>query len=344
MRGRRHLILLILALGFLLPQECPAPLVYRPGEGWTYETPGSEGKWTRARAQDQLEVAQAAFDDRNYSVAIKAATRVTKVWPLSDHAAPAQYLLARSYEAKGNDERAFKEYQTLVEKHPKFDRYQEVVERQFAIANRFLDGKRFKLWGTVRLFPSMERTVGMYEKIVQNGPYSPVAPRAQLNIGAAREKQKAFLFFNQIDSFRMAVDAYERAADRYHDNREIASEATFKAGLAYERQALKADYDQSIAIKADATFLDFITLYPNDPRVIEAQRIRSELRTEQARGTFSIAQYYEKRKKWPAAMIYYNETYLRDPTGPYAEGARVKLDSLRLRTGLASVTPTNTVQ
>jgi len=35
----------------------------------------------------------------------------------------------------------------------------------------------------------MERTADMYEKIVKNGPYSEVAPQAQLKVGAAREKQ-----------------------------------------------------------------------------------------------------------------------------------------------------------
>ena len=37
------------------PFTCPAPLVYRPGEGWVYESVGG-GKWVRTRAKDQLDV------------------------------------------------------------------------------------------------------------------------------------------------------------------------------------------------------------------------------------------------------------------------------------------------
>ena len=41
----------------------PAPLVYRPDQGWTYEPVGGGGtQWQRARAKEQLEVAQALFD------------------------------------------------------------------------------------------------------------------------------------------------------------------------------------------------------------------------------------------------------------------------------------------
>lgn len=311
------------------PFTSPAPLIYRPGEGWVYETPGATGRWTRTRAKDQLEVAEQAFERKEYSTAFKAARRTVRVWPLSDYAPRAQYLVGRCYEAQGQDERAFKHYQTLLERYPKIENYQEIVKRQFDIANRFLAGQWFKLWGYIPFFPSMDRTAAMYEKLIKNGPYSEVAARAQLNIGAARENQVSF--FNRMDPFREAVKAYERAADRYHADREIASEALYKAGYAYYKQARKADYDQSVAGQAIATFDDFRTLYPNDPRVSEAQKLVSSLKTEQARGSFDIARYYEKRGKWLAAKIYYNESYNRDPSGPYAERAKQQLDAINKR-------------
>jgi outer membrane protein assembly factor BamD len=322
-------IAVFLAALFLFPSECPAPLVFRPGEGWTYETPGTEGKWTRTRAKDQLEVAETAFAEQQYDLALKAAQRTVKVWPLSDYAPRAQYLAARCREAKGNDEKAFKSYQTLLEQYPKVEMYQEVLERQFAIANKYLGGKWFKVWGFIPAFPSMERTVKMYLAVIKNGPYSPVAPQAQLNIGAAREKQSSF--FNKTDPFREAVRAYTTAADRYFDNREVASEAVFKAGRAYFKQAKKADYDQSVAAQAIATFTDFLTLYPADPRTGEAQTMISELKTEQARGCFVTARYYEKKKSWNGALIYYNEVLVKDPNSPYASQAKLKIEEIRNR-------------
>src|SRR5881628_3421816 len=109
----RRAVLSLLVLLFLLafPFRSPAPLVYTPGEGWTYEPVGGEGKWKRTRAKDQLEVAQAAFEKKNYSLTLKAARRVVKQWPLSDYAPDAQYLIGRCYEQRGQDEKAFKEYQ-----------------------------------------------------------------------------------------------------------------------------------------------------------------------------------------------------------------------------------------
>src|SRR2546430_714325 len=195
------------------PFPCPAPLVYRPGEGWVYEPVGG-GKWIRTRAQDQLEVARTAFDKKDYSTAFKAARRTVRVWRLSDYAPKAQYLLGRCYEAEHQDERAFREYQRLLEKYP------------------------------------------------------------------------------------------------------------------------KAEYDQSVAGQAIATFSGFMVLYPGDSRAQEAQKMIGELKTEQARGSFEIARFYEKKRRWDGARTYYNDVVniLRtEPGSPYAEAAKKRIDAINKR-------------
>ena len=170
---------------------------------------------------------------------------MVQVWPLSDYAPQAQYLVARCYEAKGKEEKAFKAYQTLLEKQPKIANFDEILQRQYEIANQFLGGKWFKLWGYIPFFPSMERTAKMYADIVKTGPYSPVAPQAQLNIGTAWEKQKSFGL--KTPDYPAAIQAYDMAADRYHDQPKVASEAIFRAGLAYQKEAQTPDRDQTNA-------------------------------------------------------------------------------------------------
>jgi hypothetical protein len=120
----------------------------------------------------------------------------------------------------------------------------------------FTAAKWLKLWGYIPIFSSMDKTSDMYEKIVKNGPYSEVAPKAQMNIGAAREKQS---------NFAMAAKAYETAADRYHDRPQVAADALYRQALAYNKQAQTAEYDQSTAGQAISTggqriMFDYYTL------------------------------------------------------------------------------------
>jgi outer membrane protein assembly factor BamD (BamD/ComL family) len=318
MKHRSICVAVVLVGVLLAPSRCPAPFIYRAGEGWSYEPVGGS-RWERTRAKDQLEVAQEAFNKKEYRVALKASRRVVARWPFSDYAPKAQYLVARCYSARHKDERAFKEYQKLLEKYPKVDNYQEVVHQQFEISNRYLAGQWFKLWGYIPFFPSMEKTVAMYEKLIKNGPYSDVAPHAQMNIGEAREKQHAY---------DKAVKAYEKAGDRYQDKQPVASEAMFKAGLAYNKQAKTAEYDQSVAGKAIATFSDFAALYPEDPRVNKTSQIISSLKTEQARGSIAIAKFYESKREWRGAIIYYNEAANKDPESRYAAEAKQRIKEL----------------
>jgi outer membrane protein assembly factor BamD len=321
--NRRFVVLfVIIACVALFPFRSPAPLVYTPGEGWYYEAHGEVAKWQRARAKDQLDVAQQAFDKHDYGLALRAAHRVIRVWPLSDYAPGAQYLMGRCLEAMGKDEAAFNAYQVIVEKYPRSAEYEDVLWRQYQIANRFLGGQWFKLWGYIPLYPSMDQTAGMFGKIVQNGPYSDVAPHAQLCIGAAREKQK---------DYPEAVKAYETAADRYHNQPAIASDALFLEGVSYQKQSQTAEYDQGTAAKAIAAFTDFTTLYPDDKRVLEVQKAIVALKAEQVRGNYEIAQFYEKSKKWNGALVYYNEVLQLDPNSTYAAQARERIQSIKPR-------------
>jgi len=315
--------MVLICAGLLWPMACPAPLIYVPGEGWHYEPVGGGASWTRTRAKDQLEVAKEAFAKKDYSLALKAAKRTASVWPFSDYAAEAQFMVGACYEAKKKDQAAFKAYQKLIKEHPKQENYDEVVRRQFEIANRFLNGQWFKAWNFIPLAPSMERTIKLYEDVIKNGPYSAVAPKAQMNIAAAYENKV-------MPDYESAAKAYEKAADRYSDQ-PIGVDALFLVGVTYHKLAKEAEYDQSVASKAINTFSDFVALHPKDARVDQAKAKMLELQTEQARGAFEVARFYEKRRKWHGASVYYNEVLDKDAKSSYADEARVRLEAINQR-------------
>ncbi len=319
---RSFLIFSVALVAVLLPQRSPAPLIFIPGEGWYYENYGENGNWQRPRAKEQLQVAEDAFAQKNYATTLHAAHRILRVWPLSDYAARAEYLVGRCLEAKNRDEAAFNAYQTIIEKYPKSSEYNEVLLRQYEIAGHFLDGEWFRLWTVIPIYPSMDETAKLYQKIVDNGPYSQIAPHAQLRIGAAQEKGR-----NYAD----AVKAYEKAADRYNDQPAIAADAMYRAGVAWEKQADTAEYDQGAAAKAIASYTDFMTFYPDDKRVADAQKSMVKLKAQQVSGSFKIAQFYESNHKWAGAIVYYNDVLQLDANSPLAGQARKRIEVLKPR-------------
>ena len=174
----------------------------------------------------------------------------------------------------------------------------------------------------------MDRTAEMYEKIVKNGPYSEVGPQAQMKIGAAREKQS---------NYPLAVKAYELAADRYHDRPQVAADAIYRAGSGLPESSRKAP---STTKAPPARPLPCSPTSSRSTRTTRGcrrpRRSSPSLKSEQARGSFETAKFYERYKKWNGALVYYNEVLVQDPNSPYAAAARQRLDELKRRTQQAS--------
>jgi len=127
------------------------------------------------------------------------------------------------------------------------------------------------------------------------------------------------------------VRAYETAADRYHDRKNVAADGLFNAAETYFEQAKSAEYDQGVARKALEAYHDFISLYPDDARVEGSREKMQHLRNEQARGAIKVAEYYEKKRQWAGALIYYNEALVKSPNSIHAETAKQKIEKIKAR-------------
>ena len=332
---RRMCLLLLAAMVFLSwPSYSPAPIIFRRGEGWSYESIGGVGSWRRGNAKDQLGVAKKALAEEDWKTAFKAARRTVAAWPLSDHAPEAQLILAQSYEQRGDDQKAFEAYQDLLRLYPHNANFEDVQTRQIAIATRYLNGQRFKLWRYIPVYKSMRKTAGMFQDIVSSGPFSSVAPKAQMNVGQAWVNKARGFQISQNErhkNYRLAVDAYEKVADKYHDRPDVASEGLFAAAAAYQQQSLDAEYDQGVTLRSIDSYSDFIALYPKNAQVPQAKEQIRVMKVEQARGNLKVARYYEKRGEWAGANVYYNEVKDLAPGTEYAEIALQKIADLKPR-------------
>ncbi len=318
-------LLSAIVFAFLMPTESPAPLIWRKGEGWTWERAGVT---TATNPADQLKIAQDFRAKKHYRDAIDAYRRVIRRWPQSFSAQDARLGLAECLGAINYYYQAFKEYQQLIEKHPNTPHFDTVLQRQFEIGNLFLAGERQKALG-LRWFPSLERAIEVFEKVVKNGPYSKVAVEAQFRIGLAYEKQNDYL---------AAVHAYEKVLERYPKD-PLAEAAQFQIGGAYKKESQRAEYDQNAANQAIAAFTDFLLRYPASEKAPLAQQSLTALKEEQAKGLYNIGWFYEKNKRYKSALIYYNDVIEKNPASGWATQAKDKVARLTLLVAEKTATP-----
>ena len=118
MKSLTRLLLFLSAIGIFwiaLPQDCPAALVWRKGEGWNWER---DGMALANNPKEQLDIARKLQEQKKYSVAVTAYRRVIARWPTSFSTQEARLGLAQCLAQLNYLLKASKEYQNLIEKHP----------------------------------------------------------------------------------------------------------------------------------------------------------------------------------------------------------------------------------
>lgn len=322
----RNLVLLVCLIGlfcFALPQDCPAPLIWRRGEGWSFER---EGVTTARTPQEQLDFARKLQAKKDYGNALVAYRRLIRRWPTAASAQEGRLGLAECLSGARYYYRSYKAYQDLIQKNPDSPYFDTATQREFEIANLFLGGQTHKMWpGLIRL-PALDKALEIYEQLVKNGPYSKVGPDAQYRIGVCYEKQHDYL---------SAVHAFQKVLERYPQHR-LAEDAQFQIAWDYKQESKRSEYDQNSADEAIAAFNDFLIRYPKSDKVPTAEQLLAGLKLEQAKGLFAIGRFYEKNRSYKAALIYYNAAIEKDPKSDWAAQAEQKVAALN---SLAKPTP-----
>ena len=116
----------------------------------------------------------------------------------------------------------------------------------------------------------------------------------------------------------IASSYYKRFVTRYPIS-EHAEEALYKSALCYYNISPKITLDQTDSYTAIEEFQNFIDVFPNSPKVEDANARIDTLRTKLEEKQYDVCRLYFKMDEYQAAITSY-ETYLRDyPTTKYRE-------------------------
>lgn len=312
---------LALALfAFLVPvEQGAAAVVYRSDEGWTIEGEDNE---IAGSAADQMRKAERLEAKDSDAAAYRAYRALVKRYGGSFLAPKAQRKVGLLLEEHGDYDKAYDAYNFYLTKYPQGEDFDAVVEAMFKIGTLYLEGKKRKLFG-VPVAASMARAQAMFEGIVKNAPFSKWAPLAQFNVGQALEKQGEYV---------KAIEAYQLCVNKYPGDA-IADDALYQVGYVRLRESREGSYDRATAAKARESFEDFIARYPDSEKIPQAKENIKTLEGGSNKGTLEVAKFYDKTKKYKAAVIYYNDVIKSEPGTPNAEYAKARIEALKSQFG-----------
>ncbi|MFA5688813.1 MAG: LPS assembly protein LptD [Kiritimatiellales bacterium] len=273
-----------------------------------------------ANPAEHLRYAEQLRDAGKLRKATKEFEIIVKRWPDSMEAAAAQRAQADTLHERGKNKKAFKEYEELIAQYyTGIKNYDGVLERQFDIAQHEQERKRMRwLFGGFR---APERAVPFYESILKNAPQWDRAPEVQYRIGQAYQRN---------EEYEMAVVAYSTVEFRYPRS-PYAEKAAYAKVQTYRELVKSVPYSVDIREQAQIAAAMFPGLYPDSGHIAEVTVFADELRDQEARYTYQVAEFYERiprPARTDSAVLYYQKTVDEFGGTPSAGAAVARLSEL----------------
>ena len=132
----------------------------------------------------------------------------------------------------------------------------------------------------------------------------------------------------KMEDFKESIETFQLLIRRFPKH-ELAAEAYLEVNRAYVQQCQVEHLDPDLLDLAEMNLRKFQLAFPREARLEAAQLILSEMQGLYATNLLETGRYYEKVKKIPASVIYYNKVIAKYPATEAAEQARMKLEQMQ---------------
>ena len=268
---------------------------------------------------EQLAYARAELEKGHLRGARKGFEGLIREWPAAMEAVEAQLGLAQLYEQRKKYARAFDEYQYLLTFYSGVCPYDEVLGRQFKIANLLLHDNT-GMFGWV--LGGTDTIRQRFEQVVRNAPSSPLAPQAMLIVGGLRTSEK------ETDE---AIKVYDGLLYRYPESAQATDAAYLSAKCRYDR-ATKNAYNEAYSRDAIAFLRAIAARMPRHPQIGEVTAWLNELSAQLEERSYKNAVFYDSRQRnRQAALSAYRNFLTEFRDSKYADRVRARLEELEAK-------------
>ena len=271
-------------------------------------------------AAAQLEYSKQREKDGRLNSARKGYEALVREWPATIEAAQAQLNLANVLEKMKRYDKAFDEYQYALIHYSGNCPYDEIINRQYKIANLLLhENKSMFGW----MLSGTEAIRERFELVVRNAPRSPIAPEAMLKIGRIREDD---------DKLEEAIKVYDGILNRYPAS-EQATTAAWLASRCRYNLSMKYINNESLNRESIAFLQAALERLPNHPKRIDLENWLRELQNLQIEQNYAKALFYDTQRYSAKVKLNAYTRFLNEfGDSKYAETVRERIKQLESET------------
>ncbi len=227
------------------------------------------------------------------------------------------YLVAEAFYQLDNRIKAFYYLDELMDTYPASNLFDPALNKQFEIAEAFINGYKRKFL-FFRILDATDEGVVMLYRIQQRSPGSPLAEKALLHTAD---------FYFADKQYDLAVDAYQSYARSYPRSPAIPR-VRLRAAFASLAQFHGVKFDATPIIDARAQLLDIQREYPELAKEENLESAIEQIDGAFAKKILTTAEFYERTHEPKAAVYDYRYLAQAYPTAPEAATARQRLASM----------------
>lgn len=266
---------------------------------WTPQT----GRWVNIKnlpketAELQVEYARSLFMKERYKEAYRETEKFEDFYGDTEYADDNQFLRGEIRLAQGKHLAAAREFQQVVANYPDTDLFDEVIAKQYEIGDALYQQgtQRADRWWPFYRHRPLKRAAEVYGMVIRNQPFTPAAAEAQYKVGLCHYAREGYL---------EAAYEYRRVVEDYSGS-EWVDEASEGLAMCYYRMSLPPEYDQAPSELTINAVDDFKARFPEDARVADLDAKRVEMRESIATQRLQTARFYERRREFSSARLYY---------------------------------------
>jgi len=260
----------------------------------------------------QVEHARSLMLQGNYKQAMRETEKFVQYYGDTELADENQFLRGEIKLAQGEHLDAAKEFQQVISGYPDTELFDETIAKQYEIGDLLYEKgqkKQEQRWTFFKNRP-LKRAAEVYAMVIENAPFTAAAAEAQYKVGLCHYARKEYL--NAAFEYRRVIEDYPGS--------DWVDEASYGLAMCYYERSLPPAYDQTPSQLAVDAIDEFVARYPGDARIEELQENRLEMIESIAQHKLDVAQFYEKRREFQSAYMYY-EIVAKDYPGTEAAQA-----------------------
>lgn len=272
--------------------------------------------------QEYHSALQQALAAEDWWKVIDYANLISYHFPTTPFAQEISYLMGEAYYKLDQLEFANDCFTNYLNHISSPKHFEQAIEYKFNIAAKFASGTKKRLFGSTKMpawLPAQEDSIQIFDEVIAALPHSEFAIQSLLS----KARVQAYL-----EDFKPGIETLDLLIRRFPKH-ELAAEAYLEKNRVYLLQCQAQSLDPDILDLADVNLRKFRLAFPREIRLAEAEKIYAEMQEIFAQNLFETGYFFEKTKKIPASIIYYNKVIAKYPKTEAANASREKLETLQ---------------